>query len=104
MTPQQVKNMRSQLADYAKGELVDLAISLQDVVDDHLAEKRGLQSSIDAMGHQIPALQAELAKYEDADPVDSEETEALRQKVAQLSLRVNDLSMMNEGLQKKLIG
>ena len=30
MTPDQQKNMRSQLADYSKGELVDLAALVRD--------------------------------------------------------------------------
>ena len=96
--------MRRQLAEYSKGELVDLSISLQEVCDNHNQEKRGLQSSIDAMSVQLPALRTELENYENMDPVDSEELESARQQVAQLNVRVHDLTVLNEGLQKKLIG
>ncbi len=105
MTPDAEQNMRNQLGDYSKNEFIDLAISLQDVINDHVNEKRGLQSSIDAMGQQLPALQAQLDEYENAGPaVDPEEIEALNQQVVQLTTRVNDLQILNEGLQKKLIG
>ena len=105
MTPDQQQNMRAQLGDYSKNEFIDLAISLQEVIDDHVNEKRGLQSSIDAIGQQVPALQAQLEEYENAGPVaDPEEIEALNQQVAQLKTRVDDLQILNEGLQKKLIG
>lgn len=103
MTPDQEQNMRQQLADYSKNEFIDLAISLQEVIDGHVNEKRGLQSSIEAMGTQIPALQAELAQYENSEPVDSEEVEALHQQVTQLKQRTEDLQVLNEGLQKKLL-
>ena len=102
MTKDQEKNMRSQLAEYAKGELIDLAVSLQVVIDDNNREKRGLQSSNDAMAQQLPALRAQLEQYENVG-VDSEELEALRQQVAMLNTRIEDLTTLNEGLQKKLI-
>ena len=104
MTPDQEANMRRQLAEYSKTELMDLNISLQDVINEHIAEKRGMQSSIDAMSQQLPALQAQLAEFEGTTPADPEELEALQQQVAQLTVRVNDLQVLNEGLQKKLIG
>jgi prefoldin subunit 5 len=104
LTEDQERNMRNQLADYAKGELIDLAISLQDVIDDHVNEKRGMQGSIDNMSQQLPALRAQLEEYENSDPVDSEEVESLRQQVNLLNIRNNELQTLNEGLQKKLIG
>ena len=104
MTPDQTANMRRQLADYSKGELMDLNISLQDVIEEHLNEKRGMASSIAAMSAQLPALQAKVDEYEGTTPANPEETEALQQQVATLNTRVNDLTMLNEGLQKKLIG
>ena len=103
MTEDQENRMRSQLAEYAKGELIDLAVSLQVVIDENNQEKRGLQSSNDAMAQQLPALRAQLEQYENVG-VDSEELESLRQQVAMLNTRIEDLTTLNEGLQKRLIG
>lgn len=103
MTPDQEKNMRAQLADYGKGEMIDLAISLQDVIDEHVSEKRAMQSSIDAMSAQLPALRAQLEQYDGASVADPEEIEALNQQIAVLTQRVADLQLLNEGLQRKLL-
>lgn len=104
MTEDQEKGMRSQLADYSKTEFIDLAISLQEVCDNHMNEKRGMQSSIDAMGGQLPALRAELEKYESGDVVDSAEVETLREEVSALKVRVGTLQTLNEKLQGMLVG
>lgn len=104
MTPDQEQAMRSMLADYSKMEYIDLAISLQETCDNHVHEKRGLQGSVDAMALQLPALRAELEQYESGDAVGSEEVEDLRSEILDLKARVGDLQLLNEGLQKKLIG
>jgi hypothetical protein len=56
------------------------------------------------MSLQMPALRAQLEKYEAGPQVDSEEVNMLHQELAELKVRVNDLTELNEGLQKKLIG
>ncbi len=104
MTPDQEQGMRSQLADYSKTEYIDLAISLQEICDNHVFEKRGLQSSVDSMASQLPALRAELERYEGGDVVDSVEVEGLHSEIATLKTRVHTLQTLNEGLQAKLIG
>jgi flagellar biosynthesis chaperone FliJ len=104
MTEDQEQNMRSQLADYGKGELIDLAIQLQNLVDGNMTVKRGMQQSIDAMSQQIPLLQARIDEYENAEPVDNDEVVQLRELVAKMTARNEELQALNEGLQKKLIG
>jgi hypothetical protein len=104
MKPDQEQSMRSGLAEYAKGELIDLAISLQDVCNDHMKKIEGLQTSVNTMGKQIPILQGELDKYEGGPPVDHEEVVTLQEEISALKLRNDDLQQLNEGLQRKLIG
>ena len=59
MTPEQEDNMRKQIADYTKGEFIDLAIQLQNTVDHNVTKIRGLESSQEQMGKQIPQLLAD---------------------------------------------
>lgn len=110
MTPDQQQNMRAQLADYTKTEFIDLAISLQDVIDEHVTEKRSLQASIDAMSVQLPALRAELEKYEGGEVADPEELAEkdrqiaeLRTKYEELRDRFDKVQALNEKFQEKLL-
>lgn len=113
MTPDAEQSMRSQLADYSKTEMIDLAISLQDVIDDHIHEKRGLQSSIEAMGIQIPALQAQVAQLESGPQASAEDLDELeqlrgenrkiRQKMEELRDRFDRVQALNEKFQEKLL-
>lgn len=99
------QSMRSTLADYPKGELIDLAVRLQGVIDDHIHEKTGLQSSIDAMKGQIPILQAELDKYEGGGAqLGPAEKEALEAENIHLRERCSTLQALNEKLQGMLVG
>ncbi|MDH3466213.1 MAG: hypothetical protein OES26_09945 [Gammaproteobacteria bacterium] len=110
MTPDAEKSMRAQLADYGKGEMIDLAISLQEVIDDHVSEKRAMQNSIDAMSQQLPALRAELEKHEGSVQSNPEEIEAKNQQIAMLKQHSKDLQekcdklqALNEKYQEKLL-
>ncbi len=103
--------MRAQLADYTKTEFVDLAISLQEVIEGLNSEKRSMQASIDAMSQQLPALRAALEDYESA-PVaaNPEEIEAKNQQIAMLQQhnadlqdRCDKLQALNEKFQEKLL-
>lgn len=104
MTPEQEQDMRRNLADYSSRELVDLAISLQEVCDTNTQEIRGLKSSADAMSQQLPALREQLEEYEAGPPVDNDLVAELQEKVGALQKRNDELTSLNEGLQRKLIG
>lgn len=105
--------MRSQLGDYSKQEFIDLAIQLQDVIDTHVQEKRGLQSSLEAMSTQIPALQQRIDELEDGPQLTGEEMDeleqlrgenkALREKMESLRDRYDKLQELNEKYQAKLL-
>ena len=109
MTPDQEANMRSQLADYSKQEFIELAIQLQDVIDNHVREKQGLQASIDALGSRLPALEAKIQEYEDgggqqqADPELEQNFIELRQKYEELRERFDRVQALNEKFQEKLL-
>lgn len=108
MSPDKEQNMRSQLADYTKTEFIDLAISLQDVIDDHVNEKRAMQSSIDAMAVKLPALQAQVDEYEtnggqQGDPELEEKFIELRTKYEELRERFDKVQTLNEKFQEKLL-
>lgn len=114
MTPEQESNMRRQLADYAKVELIDLAISLQEVCDSHSMEKKGLQSAVDNMAQQMPVLRAQLDEYEaeagsgikvgevEWDAL-QEENKVLRGKMEELRDRFDRVQALNEKFQEKLL-
>lgn len=110
MTPEQKKNMANQLADYSKGEMVDLAIKLQDVIDEHASEKRSLEASISAMSAQIPALQARIEEFEAGPPVDHDQIAELESQVERWKAlceaaqeRCEKLQLLNEKYQEKLL-
>ncbi|UCD23661.1 MAG: hypothetical protein JSW51_11570 [Gemmatimonadota bacterium] len=102
--------MRAQLADYSKGEFMDLAINLQNVIDDLGTEKRGLESSLEALGARLPALEAKIEQYESGPPVDADEVaelreknEKLRDKYEELRERFDKVQALNEKFQEKLL-
>jgi peptidoglycan hydrolase CwlO-like protein len=110
MTPDRENSMRKQLADYSMKELVDLNISLQDVIDDHIREKAGMTSSNEAMSQQIVAMRAELEKLEGTEAGDPEEIEKLqkevdsfREKYETLRERFDKVQALNEKFQEKLL-
>lgn len=108
MTPDAEANMRSQLGDYTKTEFIDLAISLQDVINDHVNEKRAMQSSIDAMAVKLPALQAQVDEYEanggqQADPEMEQKYNEMRTKYEELRERFDKVQALNEKFQEKLL-
>lgn len=110
MTPQKEADMRAQLADYSKAEFIELAIRLQDVIDDHVTEKRGMQSAIDNMNQRLPILEQKLEEYEEGPPVDSDEVEqlrgendALRKKLDEIRERFDKVQALNEKFQEKLL-
>lgn len=106
MTPDAEQNMRAQLADYTKTEFIDLAISLQDVVDDLGNQKRAMQSSIDNMRIQIPALQKQVDEFEggsQADPEMEQKFIDMRAKYEELRERFDKVQALNEKFQEKLL-
>ena len=107
MTPDQESNMRAELADYSKTEFTDLAIRLQKTIDVHVAEKRGRESSDNALAIQVGALQEEVARLEaeleGSAGIDNEQVEQLRAENEQLRERLDRLQGLNEKLQEKLV-
>jgi len=102
--------MRAQLSDYTKSEFIDLAISLQDVVDDLNSQKRAMQSSIDAASIKLPALQAQVDELESGVQADPDEVEqlrgenvGLRKKLEELRERFDKVQALNEKFQEKLL-
>lgn len=108
MTPDAEQSMRAQLADYTKNEFIDLAISLQDVIDQHMTEKRAMQASIDGMRIQIPALQDRVDELEanegpQADPEMEQKYIEMRTKYEELRERFDKVQALNEKFQEKLL-
>jgi peptidoglycan hydrolase CwlO-like protein len=105
MTPERESNMRAGLAELGQEELCDTCVQMQQVIDTHVSEKTGLTSSISAMQKQIPALQESLAEAEAAaSGASSDEVDTLNAEIERLTLRVDELQGLNEGLTKKLLG
>lgn len=117
MTPEQEDNMRKQISDYSKGEFIELAIQLQNTVDHNVTKIRGLESSQEQMGKQIPALRDRVEQLEEElesageTKVDSEELtalqtahDALKAKYDRLETKHEELQDINQKLQLKLIG
>lgn len=98
--------MRSELGQFATDMLIDTCVRLQKTIDVHMAEKNGHNDVMQAMRTQNQALvnrneelENELAEMAELTKgqVDSEEVE-------QLKKRVDELTTLNEGLQRKLVG
>lgn len=106
MTPEQTENMRAQISDFSQHELVDLAVTLQDTIDANITKIRGLESSVEQMGRQIPALQALNDELESqaGSSVDNDELVALQTNNERLQAKNNELIELNQALQKKLVG
>lgn len=105
MNESQEKDMRAQIGDYTQSELMTLAIQLQNTIDDHVAEKRGQANAVEQMRRQNDALQEENTRLEEeaGDSIPHAEVSELEAKVGTLQARVDDLTQLNEGLQRKLL-
>lgn len=105
MNESQEKDMRAQIGDYTQTELSNLAIQLQNTIDDHIAEKRGQANAVEQMRRQNDALQVENTRLENeaGDSIPHNEVVELEAKVGTLTARVVELTQLNEGLQRKLL-
>lgn len=113
MTADQESRMRNELNEYDKNELIDLAISLQETVSQHVQQKGGYESSISMLNRQNEALRQanDQLEAESAGPqADPEEISSLRAEVAKMREQLDgwqgkydDLEALNRKLQAKLI-
>lgn len=112
MTPDQEKNMRAELAEYSKPEMITLAVKLQNTVEELNNWKRGRESSDKALADQNAALQTRLAQMEDEHGVMVGEVEFealqrentnLQRKIKKLRKRIDKLEALNEKYQAKLL-